>query len=129
MLAVESLLEPGFNMAYVILKFFIQGLLVLGKKQRKFCGICCCSGVLVNYNTSEFRFSIKGLLLQELTLEEMKNSNIYKAYNQIDHDTNVEEVNRFLNKKSKNIYEHFESWYYPYGYVSIRPYYPELQMK
>lgn len=73
----------------------------------------------VNFNIPEFRLSIKTILRQELTLEEMKSSSIYKAYNLIDHDTNVEEINDVLDKKSKNIYKHFESWYYPYGYLSI----------
>lgn len=73
----------------------------------------------VNFNLPEFKLSIKTILGQELTLEEMKSTSIYKVYNQIDHDTNVEEINDILNKKSKNILEHFESWYYPYGYVSV----------
>ncbi|MFZ5967083.1 MAG: hypothetical protein ACOYVK_07900 [Bacillota bacterium] len=75
--------------------------------------------ISVDYNLFEFKLSIKALLRQELTLEEMKNSNIYKAYDQINHNTNIEEINSILNKESKNIVGTIESWYYPYGYVSI----------
>lgn len=75
--------------------------------------------ISVNFNLDEFKLSIKAALGQELTLEEMKSTSIYKAYNQIDHDTSVEEINDILGKKSKNIYELLESWYYPYGYLSV----------
>ncbi|HYE80951.1 MAG TPA: hypothetical protein VEG39_02155 [Clostridia bacterium] len=73
----------------------------------------------VNYNFSEFKLSVKTIFGQELTMEEMKGSSIYKAYSLIEHDTGSEEINEFLNKKSKNILGSFESWDYPYGYVSI----------
>jgi len=39
----------------------------------------------VNYDTGDFKLGMKSLLRQELTLEEMKNSNLYKAYEQINH--------------------------------------------
>lgn len=73
----------------------------------------------MNYEPFELKLSVKSLLRQELSLEEMKNSNIYKAYNQITFSTNVDEMNNILNKKSKNICGSIESWYFPYGYVSI----------
>lgn len=73
----------------------------------------------VNYDLPEFNLSIKTLFRQELTLKEMKASSVYKAYNQINYDTKVGEINNILHKKSKNVLKHFESWYYPYGYVSV----------
>lgn len=73
----------------------------------------------VNYDFSEFRISMKAIFRQELTLEEMKASSIFRAYNHINHDTYVEEIDKLLNMKSKNIMEVFESWNYPYGYVSV----------
>lgn len=74
---------------------------------------------IVNYNLFEYKLSVKAILGQELTVEEMSSSSIYKTYNQIDYDTKVEEIDNILNKKSKNIYKSFESWYYPFGYLSI----------
>jgi hypothetical protein len=73
----------------------------------------------VNYDLNEFKLSIKAITRQQLTLEEMKSSVIYEAYSQIDQNTKVEEINSLLNKKSKNVIGVFESWYYPYGYLSI----------
>ncbi|MDD3706152.1 MAG: hypothetical protein PHC45_08850 [Clostridiaceae bacterium] len=75
--------------------------------------------ISVNFNLHEFRLTIKTALRQELTLEEMKSTSIYKAYGQIGHDTNIEKINDILDKKSKNIYGVFESWHYPYGYLSV----------
>lgn len=72
-----------------------------------------------NYDLSEFKLSIKSLVGQELTFKEMKGSSIYKAYNQINSDTKVEEINNILHKKSKNIARFFETWSYTYGYVSV----------
>ncbi|AFQ43539.1 hypothetical protein [Desulfosporosinus meridiei] len=74
----------------------------------------------LNYDLFEIKISTKALLRQNLSLEEMKRSSIYKAYNHIENDTTVEEIDNLLNKKSKNIYNFLETWYYPYGYVSIR---------
>lgn len=73
----------------------------------------------VNYDLHEFKLAIKSISRQQLTLEEMKSSAIYKAYNQIDQNTKVEEINSLLNKKSKNVIGVFESWFYPHGYLSI----------
>lgn len=73
----------------------------------------------VNYNVHEFKLGVKAMTGQQLTLEEMKSASIYKAYNQINQSTRVEDISSFLNKKSKNILDNFESWFYPYGYVSI----------
>jgi len=73
----------------------------------------------LNYDLFELNLSTKALLRQKLSLEEMKRSSIYKAYNYIENDTTVEEIDNLLNKKSKNIYNSFETWSYPYGYVSI----------
>lgn len=73
----------------------------------------------VNFDLQEFKIAIKASIGQELTLEEMKSTRIYKAYNQIDDDTSIEEINSILNKKNKNSYGLFDSWYYPYGYLSV----------
>jgi hypothetical protein len=75
--------------------------------------------ISVNFNLHEFKLGIKTALRQELTLEEMKSTSIYKAYGQIDHDTDIEEINDILDKKNKNTYEVFKSWHYPYGYLSV----------
>jgi hypothetical protein len=74
----------------------------------------------VDYNLFEFKLSMKSMLRQELTMEEMKNSNLYKAYKKINFNTNVEEINALLNKESRQLIGVFESWNYPYGYVSMR---------
>lgn len=73
----------------------------------------------VNYQTSEFKLNIKALLRQEFTLEEMKNSNIYEAYKKITTNTNIEEIDGILNKKSTNFAETIYSWHFPYGYISV----------
>ena len=57
----------------------------------------------LNYDLFEINLSTKALLRQKLSLEEMKRSSIYKAYNHIENDTTVEEIDNLLNKKSKNI--------------------------
>jgi len=62
---------------------------------------------------------MKSLLRQELTLDEIKSSNVYKAYKEITHNTSTDEINSILNKESKNIAGSIESWYFPYGYVSV----------
>lgn len=73
----------------------------------------------VNFDLPEFKLAMKALIGQELTLEEMKNTWVYKAYSQVGNDTGEEEINGILNKKSKNILEHFVSWNYPYGYLHV----------
>lgn len=73
----------------------------------------------VNYDLSEFKISIKSSLGQHLTLKEIKGSNIYKAYNQINPDTEIEDINNFLHKKSKSIASFLKSWNYPYGSMTI----------
>jgi hypothetical protein len=73
----------------------------------------------VNYDLSEFKISIKSLSKQQLTSKEIKGSNIYDAYNYINSDTKLEEINKILHKKNKNIVATLEFWYYPYGNVGI----------
>lgn len=73
----------------------------------------------MNYKPYEFKLSMKSRLRQELTLDEIKSSDIYKAYKKITHNTSVDEVNSILDKKNENIAGPIESWYFPYGYVSI----------
>ncbi|MFT5872152.1 MAG: hypothetical protein ACI8WT_001080 [Clostridium sp.] len=75
--------------------------------------------IVVDCNIFEFKISIKSSLGQPLTLNEMKASSIYKAYNQINRDTKVEDINNILHKKSKNEFGVFEYWTYPYGSISI----------
>jgi len=73
----------------------------------------------VNYNLHEFKLGAKSMAGQQLTLEEMKNTSIYKVYKQIDRSTKAEDISKLLGKKGKILYEGLETWYYPYGYVSI----------
>lgn len=73
----------------------------------------------VNYKPSEFKLSMKSLLRQELTLDEIKSSDVYEAYKKITYNTSVDEINSILNKENENIAGSIESWYFPYGYVSI----------
>jgi hypothetical protein len=73
----------------------------------------------VNYNLYELKLGLKARLGQQLTLEEMKSTSIYKVYKQISTDTTVEEINRLLDKKDTDHTEKLRTWYYPYGYVSI----------
>lgn len=73
----------------------------------------------VNYNLHEFRLGVKSMTGQQLTLEEMKSTSIYKAYGQIDRSTRAEDISKLLGKKSKIVAKGMETWYYPYGYVSI----------
>ncbi|HWR61818.1 MAG TPA: hypothetical protein VN580_09425 [Clostridia bacterium] len=67
----------------------------------------------------EFRLGMKTMTGQQLTLEEMKSTSIYKAYKQIDRSTRAGDISKLLGKKGKILYEGLETWYYPYGYVSI----------
>jgi hypothetical protein len=59
------------------------------------------------------------VLIYYILYKVIKGSNIYDAYNYINSDTKVEEINKILHKKSKNIVTTLEFWYYPYGYVGI----------
>jgi hypothetical protein len=73
----------------------------------------------VNYDPFEFRLVAKTMLKQPLTLMEMKNSMLYKAYEKIDYDTEPAEVSRILNKRDKDVMNVMKAWYYPHGYVSV----------
>lgn len=73
-----------------------------------------------NYDTYDFRLSMKALFGQELTYDEMKNSGIYRAYEQIECDTDVNRINSIFNKENNNLGGTFEAWQFPYGYVSCR---------
>lgn len=73
----------------------------------------------VNYEMHEFKLSIKSLLRQELTLEEMENSNIYQTYRGITTNTNIEEIDGILNKKSTNFAGTIYFWHFPYGDISV----------
>jgi hypothetical protein len=73
----------------------------------------------VNYNLSEFKLNLKSNLMQELTLEEMKSSNIYKAYDKINSNTKIEVIDDILGKKSRNIIGYIETWGYLYGFLSV----------
>jgi len=50
-----------------------------------------------NYKPYEFKLSMKSLLRQELTLDEIKSSDVYKAYKGITHATSIDEVNSIYN--------------------------------
>lgn len=74
----------------------------------------------VNFNWQELGLSMKTMLGQELTLEEMKSTSIYKAYNQIGNDTDEKAISSILNKKSSSSFlENLSSWNYPYGSLSV----------
>lgn len=73
----------------------------------------------VNYKPYEFKLSMKSLLRQELTLDEIKNSDIYKRYKEISYNISIDEINRILDKENKNLGGPFESWHFPYGSVTI----------
>lgn len=62
---------------------------------------------------------MKSLLRQELTLDEIKSSNIYRGYKEISHDMSIDEINRILDKENKNLGGPFESWHFPYGSITI----------
>lgn len=75
----------------------------------------------VNFDTGDFKLGMKSLLRQELTLEEMKNSSLYKAYEQINYNSDTEEVNNIIKKDNKNYAGSFESWDLVYGRILIMP--------
>ncbi len=73
----------------------------------------------VSFSLPEFGLTVKLMFGQELSLEEMKSTSIYKAYNQIGNIKSEEEIDRILNKKSRGSNEQFRSWGYPYGILSV----------
>ena len=73
----------------------------------------------VNYDENEFKLSIKTILRQELTLDEMKSSNLYKAYEKINSNSNLEEINNIIKKKKGNNVILFETWDFIYGNIWI----------
>ncbi len=75
----------------------------------------------VDYDENEFKLGIKSLFHQELTLEEMENSNLYKAYEQINYKSDIEEINNILKKENKRYAGSFECWDLVYGRILIMP--------
>jgi|GEM_PF-2562190 len=73
----------------------------------------------VNYDLYELKLGIKAMAGQQFTLAEMKSTAAYKAFSEIDMDTTVEAATKLLGKKSKTVMPGMETWYYPYGYVSV----------
>ena len=73
----------------------------------------------VNYDVNEFKLSIKSLLRQELTLDEMKNSNLYKAYERINYNSNSDEIKNIVKKKNGNYLGPFKTWDFLYGDIMI----------
>lgn len=73
----------------------------------------------VNYDKSDFKLGMKSFLRQELTLEEMKNSNLYKAYEQINYKSDIDEINSIIKKENKRYAGSFEYWDLVYGRILI----------
>lgn len=73
----------------------------------------------VNYDTNDFKLAMKSLLRQELTLDEMKNSNLYKAYEQINENSDLNEINNILKKKNDHYAGPFTFWDLVYGRILI----------
>lgn len=73
----------------------------------------------VNYDPFEFNLVVKTMLKQQLTLSEMKDSMLYKAYEKIDYDTEPAEIGRTLNKQGKDIMNVVKAWDYPHGRISV----------
>jgi len=74
----------------------------------------------VNYDKNEFKLGLKSLLRQELTLDEMKNSNLYKAYKQLNYNSNIDEINNIMKKENDNIVAgSFKNWDMGYGNILI----------
>jgi len=73
----------------------------------------------VNYDENEFKLSIKTILRQELTLDEMKSSNLYKAYEKINSSSNLDEINNIIKKKNDNYAGTFDTWDFVYGRIMI----------
>lgn len=71
----------------------------------------------VNYDNNDFKLAIKSLLRQELTLDEMKNSNLHKAYEQIANN-NLDEINNIV-KENENYEGPFAVWDLVYGRILI----------
>lgn len=73
----------------------------------------------VNYDKSDFKLGMKSFFRQELTLEEMKNSNLYKAYEQINYKSDIEQINNIIKKENKRYADSFEYWDLVYGRIQI----------
>lgn len=73
----------------------------------------------VNYDKTEFKLGLKSLLRQELTFDEMKNSNLYKAYKKINYNTSLDEIDNIMKKESNNVANMFKSWDLFYGNILI----------
>jgi len=93
------------------LRLIISSLLILGNLLFIFNS--------VNYKPDEFKLSMKSLLRQELTLDEIKSSDVYNAYKEITYNTSVDELNSILDKENENIADFIKSWHLPYGSVSV----------
>jgi len=73
----------------------------------------------VNYDENEFKLSMKTILRQELTLDEMKSSNLYKAYEKINSNSNLERNQQYYKKENNNYAGTFETWDFIYGNIWI----------
>lgn len=72
----------------------------------------------VNYDNNDFKLAIKSVFRQELTLDEMINSNLYKAYEQINPNSDLIEINNFLKKKNDYLGP-FAVWDFVYGRILV----------
>jgi len=74
----------------------------------------------VNYDKDEFKLGLKSLLGQELTLDEMKSSNLYKAFLELNYNSNIDEVNSIMKKENSNsVAGIYENWEMVYGNALI----------
>jgi len=73
----------------------------------------------VNYDKDDFKLSIKSLFKKELSLNEMKNSNLYKAYEQINYDSDLDEINNTIKRKNDKYIGPFETWDFVYGSILL----------
>lgn len=74
----------------------------------------------VNFDKNEFNLGLKSILRQELTLDEMKNSNLYKAYNQLNYNSNIDEISNIMKRENDNIVAgSFKNWDMVYGNILI----------
>lgn len=75
---------------------------------------------IVDFDFFEFKLSIKAILRQELTLEELKESKIYRNYNMIEQGVTIGELNKMFNKEGQpNETNLAMLWKLPYGSFGV----------
>lgn len=78
---------------------------------------------IVDFNFFEFKLSIKTILGQELTFEELKESKIYRNYNMIEQGITIGELNKMFNEKGQPNDDNLATlWKLPYGSFGVLGY-------